>query len=112
MAKILLMALSILAMGTAGCLKVDASLPKRISVGGNEVYSAPPPADIAPADPNSKADLIRENDQLRQRISYLENDIRKLSHKTQDQDHDIADIRADMQKIASQRDRYKRGGGE
>jgi len=113
MRKFLFYALSgLILTGLAGCLNVNARLPEQVSVGGDEVYSAPPPAGIAPANPNNKDDLLRENDQLRQRADYLDNHIRKFSRKYQDQQEQMAQIRADINKIARERDRYKRGLGQ
>jgi len=94
------------AMGSlAGCVKVDAKAPENIGWG-----SPPPAASIPSADPASKADLLRENQQLRQRVAWLEERIRKLDEKSREIEADKREIQADMAKIAAERDRYLRAG--
>lgn len=99
----------------AGCFKADVRAPERISVGGEQVYGAPPPpalAQIPPANPNNIDDLRRENQQLRARSDYLADQNRRLARKYDDQAKDIANIQQDMNKIQAERDRYKRALGE
>jgi hypothetical protein len=95
------------AMGSlAGCVKVDAKAPEGIGWG-----SPPPAASIPSADPASKADLLRENQQLRQRVAWLDEQNRKLARKSGEVEADKREIQADMAKIAAERDRYLRAAG-
>jgi hypothetical protein len=91
----------------AGCIRVDAKAPRDISWG-----APPPPASIPRADPTSKADLLRENQQLRDRVAWLENQSRKSAGKHREQEGDKQEIRADMAKLAAERDRYQRAAGQ
>ena len=95
---------------SAGCWQADVTVPSDISLGGGDFLSSPPPSHIPPADPNSAPDLRRENEQLRQRIAWLERQNAKSDKKYKDQAEELADIRADMAKVASDRDRYRREG--
>ncbi len=97
-------------VASSGCVNVKA--PERINIGGDDVYSSPPSSVIPPADPNSATDLRRENEQLRRRIAWLKNQNRKLDKKINDLRKDADEIRADMKKIADERDRYKRAAGK
>jgi len=99
-------------VASSGCVNVKA--PERINIGGDEVYSSSPPPSgvITPADPNSATDLRRENEQLRRRIAWLENQNQKLDKKLNDLRKDADEIRADMRKIADERDRYRRAAGK
>jgi hypothetical protein len=108
MTKVLLCAsLFLILMGlSAGCVKVEARAPENISWG-----SPPPPASIPQANPNSKGDLLRENQQLRDRVAWLEDQARKSDRKSKELAGDKQDIQADMAKIAAERDRYKRAAG-
>ena len=108
---ILLVSLFLIAMpaamcGLAGCVKVDAKAPESIGWG-----SPPPLATIPSADPYSKADLLRENQQLRQRVAWLDEQNRKLARKSGEIEADKREIQADMVKIAAERDRYLRAAG-
>jgi len=90
----------------AGCLNVDAKAPR------SAYWGRPAPtATIPQADRNSKADLLRENRQLRERIAWLELRISKSAEESRDLDQDKREIRAEMAKIAADRDRYKRAAG-
>lgn len=89
--------------GLTGCVQVDAKAPENIGLG-----SAPPPASIPQADPSSKADLLRENQQLRQRVAWLDERNRKLVRKSGELEADKREIQAEMTKIAAERDRYIR----
>ncbi|MGA2266018.1 MAG: hypothetical protein ABSH10_06255 [Phycisphaerae bacterium] len=86
-----------------GCVNVDAKAPENISWG-----SPPPPASIPRADPNSKSDLLRENQQLRERVTWLEEQNRKSAKKLKELEDEQRDIQAEMDKIAAERDRYRR----
>lgn len=104
-----LLAVSLLLIVTSlptGCVKVDAKAPENISWG-----TPPPPASVPRADANSKSDLLRENQQLRERVAWLEEQNRKSARKSQDLEKDKREIQAEMDKIAAERDRYRRAAG-
>jgi hypothetical protein len=108
MAKYLLCA-SLFLMGIllSGCVNVDAKAPENIGS-----WSSPaPPASIPKANPGSKGDLLRENQQLRERIAWLEDQNEKSVKKSRDLKNDKQEIQGDMDKIAAERDRYKRAAG-
>jgi len=107
---LVLIGLLVVVAGLSGCVNVKG--PERIDIGGEAVYSPPPTSVIPPADPSSSTDLRRENTQLRQRIAWLEGQNRKLDKKLADLQKDIDSIRADMNKIAAERDRYKKAAGQ
>ena len=109
MARYLLCAsLLLIWMGVpAGCVKVDAKAPENFSWG-----APPPPASIPRADPASKSDLLRENQQLRERVGWLEEQDRKSAKKLADLEKDKREIQAEMNKIAAERDRYRRAAGQ
>jgi hypothetical protein len=86
-----------------GCFKADVRLPENIGVG-----SPAPGAAIAPADPSSKADLLRENQQLRARIAWLDEQSRESAKDFAELENEQREIQADMAKIAAERDRYLR----
>ena len=90
----------------AGCFKADVTIP---DYGGG---APPPPAYVAPANPNSQADLARENQQLRERIAYLEQANRKASQKYADLEGDKTKLQSENARIASERDRYKQAAGQ
>ena len=108
MTRVLLCAgLLLICMGLPiGCVKVDAKAPENISWG-----SPPPPASIPQAEPGSKSGLLSENQQLRDRIAWLEEQSRKSARKSKELDSEKQDIQAEMGKIAAERDRYKRAAG-
>ncbi len=89
-----------------GCVKVDARAPEDGSWG-----SPPPPASIPKASPSSKSDLLRENQQLRERVAWLEEQNRKSATKSSELEDEKRDIRAEMDRIAAERDRYRRAAG-
>lgn len=89
-----------------GCVNVDAKAPEDISWG-----SPSPPASIAKADPSSKSDLLRENQQLRERVAWLEEQNRKSAKKSKELENEKQDIQAEMDRIAAERDRYRRAAG-
>jgi hypothetical protein len=89
-----------------GCVKVDATAPENVSWG-----SPAPPASIAKADPSSKSDLLRENQQLRERVAWLEEQNRKSAKKSKEFENEKQDIQAEMDRIAAERDRYRRAAG-
>ena len=59
-----------------GCYKADVQVPDYGSWG-----QPPPPAIITPANPNDKADLIRENQELRDRLAWVENQNHHDAHE-------------------------------
>ncbi|MFB3893662.1 MAG: hypothetical protein ACE15C_16740 [Phycisphaerae bacterium] len=97
---------ALVALG-AGCAQGDLKIRYPSSWGGAEA----PPANIAPADPNSIADLRRENVQLKDRIAWLEDHIRKSDSEYKKKQRDVDEIKADIARFAAERDRYKRAAG-
>jgi hypothetical protein len=96
---------ALLSLGLAmspGCFQADVTVPDI------PYASSPPPARIAKADPNDKADLLRENQELRQRVAWLEEDNARLERKQRGLAGDLAKIQADIDKTAAERDRYRR----
>jgi len=90
---------------STGCVNVDAKAPK-------DLWGSPPPsASIAQADPDSRTDLLRENRQLRDRLDWLQHENSKSANKLHDLQRKEADLRADMEKIATERDLYKHDAG-
>lgn len=89
-----------------GCYNVNAKAPENLM--GS---SSPPPTYVPPADRSSKADLLRENQQLRERIAWLEDEARKSAKKNNELTREKQEILADTKKIAAERDRYKRAAG-
>jgi septal ring factor EnvC (AmiA/AmiB activator) len=92
---------------TAGCGDINAHATIPSSWAG----APPPPGNIAPADPKSQPDLARENAELKARLAWLEDQNRSLEKKYNSQGKDLAEIREEMNKIAAERDRYKRASG-
>jgi hypothetical protein len=97
--------LILLGLGSS-CVKVDAKAPENIPWG-----SQPPPASIPRADPNSKGDLIRENHQLRERAAWLEEQNRRSAKKFKELENEKRDVQSEMDKVAAERDRYRRAAG-
>lgn len=108
MSRIAILAGAVLLAAAAGCFK--ATLPESIDVGTYNGSPAPP-SYVAPADAGNSADVRRENAQLRQRVAYLEDQNHRLSKKSADLGREMDDIRADMGKIAVERDRYRQEAG-
>ena len=102
-------ALGLMAAMLSGCFQAhgEATVPS-----GWGIPSEAPSATIAPANPKSVEDLSRENQQLRQRIAYLERDNGSLQKKQNDKERKIADIRAENDKIAAEAARYKQAAGQ
>lgn len=88
----------------AGCATIDVPRTPDVYVGGGP----PPPAAVAPGDPGIPGDLQRENHQLKARIAWLEDQIRRSNSKLRGKDEDIAELRAELNKLAAERDRYRR----
>lgn len=100
------LACAALALGlltSSGCFKADVTVPE-IPYGS----SPPPPAQVPKANPDDRADLLRENEQLRQRIAWLEQDSVRLEKKQRSLAKDLTEIQADIDKAAAERDRYRR----
>ena len=70
-----------------------------------------PAASVSEADPNSKASLLRENHELRERIDWLEEQNHKSARKLRELQREEEDLREEMDRIAAERDRYKRAAG-
>ena len=87
----------------AGCFKADVTVPDV-----PYASSPAPPAHIVKADPNDRTDLLRENQQVRQRIAWLEHDNERLDKKIRSLQNDQAKIQADIDRAAAARDRYRR----
>jgi peptidoglycan hydrolase CwlO-like protein len=105
--SILCASLCLVLMGlAAGCVNVDARAPEGAFWG-----TPAPTATIPQADPASKADLLRENQQLRERIAWLDAQVTKSTGKSRELGEDKREIQAEMAKIAAERDRYKRAAG-
>ncbi len=85
-----------------GCYKADVQVPDYGSWG-----QPPPPAIITPANPNDKADLIRENQELRDRLAWVENQNHHDAHKYNELGDDIAKVREKLAQYQADRDRYK-----
>ena len=97
-------------LAMAGCFSANVKAPENINLGGGDIYSAPPPANIPHADPNSLEALRLENQQLRDRIAWLENNIRKSQEKSDDTAKKIEKVSAEKSEYEAQRDRYKAAG--
>ena len=106
MRRIACIALLLAAAATGGCYKADVKLPENIGIG-----SPPAGAAIVPADPASKADLLRENRQLRARAAWLDEQIRKAAKKYAKLENEQREVEDDMAKIAAERDRCLRAAG-
>ncbi|MCE5328692.1 MAG: hypothetical protein LLG01_20015 [Planctomycetaceae bacterium] len=101
-------ALILLCLGAlvcGGCFKADVTVPE-------VPYSSPPPPTpsgvIPSAVPGDRGDLLRENQQLRQRVAWLQDDIARLQRKQDSLQKDLGKIQADIDKAAVERDRYRR----
>jgi hypothetical protein len=90
----------------SGCMKVDVKAPEDISWG-----SPPPAASIPKADPDSKSDLIRENHQLRERVAWLEEQNRRSANKSNELENEKQGVQSETDKLAAERDRYRRAAG-
>jgi hypothetical protein len=86
-----------------GCFKADVQTP---DVSG--FYRPAPTANIAPADPASPADLRRENAQLRERIDWCQDQMRKSDKKYRELADDLARTNDETARLAAERDRYRR----
>jgi septal ring factor EnvC (AmiA/AmiB activator) len=95
-------------IGLAGCIDVNANVPDRIQLNGSPVYTAPPPAQIPAADPNSAADLRRENQQLRERIAYVQQRNEKLAKEDRKLLSDVEETNKDIAALTQQVERYQR----
>jgi len=106
---ILLAILTPLAVLTSpGCYKADVTVPS-----GPYYTSTPEPsAQVAPAAANDRAGLLRENQQLRQRIAWLDQDNIRLDAKIHSLQKDQAEIQSDINRAAAQRDRYRQAAGK
>jgi hypothetical protein len=87
----------------AGCFKADVTVPDV-----PYIPSPAPPGNIVKANPGDRADLLRENQQLRDRVAWLEQDNARLDKKIRSLQNDQAKIQADIDRYAAERDRYRR----
>ncbi len=97
-----------LAAFMAGCVSGTATVP---DYSGGSWGQPEPPATITPASPNNKADLVRENYQLRDRLAWVVNQSQKQSKKYDDLGDDMAKVRQKRDQYAAERDRYKAAAG-
>jgi len=104
--------LLILCLLLTACVALPGCFSFKGDVGVPEGYGmAPTPTSSIPqANPNDKADLIRENQQLRERVAWLDNENRKDAGRYAKKENEVAEIQADMARIAAERDQYLRGG--
>ena len=87
---------------SAGCVTVDAKAPS--------MDRSPPPAtsSVTYAVDSDKADLLRENQQLRNRAAWLETENRKLADKSRSLDREIDELVRDIDRLESECDRFRR----
>ena len=93
---------SLVAIGlgmAAGCVKVDAKAPS--------FDKSPPPATVTSAVDDDKADLLRENRQLRGRIAWLEKENRKLADKARDREEDVDDLFWEIEQLEADCERFR-----
>lgn len=96
----------LLALALGGCWRADVTIP---DYGG----SGPAPGlQVAPANPNSKADLLRENHELRAANQWLRDQNAKDSRSYDKMAREKQEIQAEIQRARSQRDRYRSAAGE
>ena len=105
--SIVLIGVALTTVLIGGCATIDVPSTPNVNVGGGP----PPPAVVVAADSSSPSDVQRENRELKARIAWLEDQIRRSSSKTRGQDKDIAELRAEIDKLAAERDRYRREAG-
>ncbi len=101
-------ALTLLCLGAlvaGGCFKADVTVPE-------VPYSSPPPSTPSAVIPSAvggdRGDLLRENQQLRARVAYLQDENARLQRKQSSLQKDLGKIQADIDKAAAERDRYRR----
>ena len=85
----------------AGCFNFHAEVPEPPGFG-----DAPPSGDVRKANPTDKADVIRENQELRARIAWLERQIEGRQKKRDDLRRDQQNIQADIDRTQRERARY------
>lgn len=96
--KIAILLACVTALFCLGCVNVDAKAPERISWGGGTLYdSGPPPAsEISQADRDDKDALQRENTQLRERLTWVQNRNRELSREYEQLGREIQQLHRDI----------------
>jgi hypothetical protein len=100
----------LLAAGTAALLSAFMAGCATVTVpdySGGSWGQPEPSAVVTPGNPNNKADLVRENTELRDRLAWVENRNRSLSRKYNDLADDMAKARQKTDQYAAERDRYK-----
>jgi hypothetical protein len=90
----------------AGCATVTVP-----DYGGGSWGQPEPSGTITPGNPNNKADLVRENTELRDRLAWVVDRNRSLSRKYNDLPDDMAKVREKTNQYAADRDRYKAAAG-
>ena len=90
-----------------GCFKADVQVPDYGNWG-----QSPQPAVVTPANPNDKADLIRENTELRNSVAWYENQNSRQAHKYKDLADDMTKVREKRDQYARERDQYKAAAGK
>jgi hypothetical protein len=89
-----------------GCVNVDADASK-FSLGGNDRHESAPP--INPdSDPRSVADLRKENAQLRQRMTTLEDEHTRWQAVIDQQKQEVKFLKKDRDAVKKDRDHYKK----
>jgi hypothetical protein len=104
----------LLATGTAMLLSAFLAGCANVTVpdyAGGSWGQPEPSATITPANVNNKADLVRENGELRDRLAWVENQNRKQSKKYNDLADDMAKVRGKTDQYSAERDRYKAVAG-
>jgi len=86
----------------AGCFNFHAEVPEPPGFG-----EAPPSSDVRPADPNDKADVIRENQELRARNAWLERQIEGRRKKHHDLTRDQKSLQADIDRAKREQEQYR-----
>lgn len=85
-----------------GCFSFKGEIPSVPS------WGEPPPAGtIVTANPNSKPDVVRENQQLRDRVAWLEHQIQGRQNKVQKLQREQADIQREIDKLNGDLRKYK-----
>jgi len=101
---IILACLTVAGLLLVSCVDVDADA-SRFSLADNQSTAAPPPNPNS--DPRTAGDLRCENDQLRQRLTELENDQADLQRAIDRQKSLNDDLEHQKDRLEDDRDRYK-----
>ena len=101
MNKFILLAVAAGMVALSGCFKANVEVPDVPGVPG-----PPPSGNIRAANPNDKDDAIRENQELRARNAWLEQQIKGRQKKRDDLRRDQQNIQADIDRTQRERARY------